>query len=211
MIVTRTILLWSLWISLLGGFCCAQARHKSIKAQVRCPDEIAAIGYYRNYSYGFSVSIPRGLKGFWNSTPCVKEKQDCVCMGDHGRFIPIEGNSYLQVFVGVQTSETIRESIDEEVGFVLGTHEEKKERPEVVSRAPSRLGGISGRRIKFKYQDARTGEAMLEDIILSPPPVDRYHGGFLYSVTLSTPEKQYAKRKALFYSIVRSWRFRSTP
>lgn len=209
MMTTRIISAVILLLPSLVGLCPARPRDTFVKGEIRCPDETATTGYYRNYSYGFSISIPRGLRGFWNSARCVKDKRDCVCMGDHGRFIPVDRNSYLQVFVGTQNSETIRESIDEEVGFILRTHEEKKERAEVVTRVSSRLGGVSATRLKLRYRDAKTGEFMLEDSIISPPPVDRNHGGFLYSVTLSTPEKQYAKRKALFYSIIMSWRFRS--
>jgi len=192
------------------GFCPAQPRYTFFKGKVLCPDEIATTGYYRNYSYGFSISIPHGLKGFWNSARCVKDKQDCVCMGDHGRFMPIDRFSYLQVFVEVQNEETLKESIDEEVAFILRTHKEKKEPAKVVTRAPSRLGGASATRLILKYQDAKTGEIMSEDIIIGGR-FDRVHSGWLYSITLVTPDKLYAKRKALFYSIIRSWRYRSRP
>jgi hypothetical protein len=208
--MTRTISVVLLGVPFLVGFCPAQPRYTFVKGKVRCPDEIATTGYYRNYSYGFSISIPRGLKGFWNSAICVKDKRDCVCMGDHGRFIPVDRYSYLQVFVEPQNSETIRESIDEEIGFMLRTHEEKKEPAEVVTRASARLGGESATRLRLKYQDAKTRESMLEDSIIGWL-VDRDHGGWLYSITSATPEKLYPKHKALFYSIMRSWRYRSVP
>jgi hypothetical protein len=110
--MTRTISVVLLGVPFLVGFCPAQPRYTFVKGKVRCPDEIATTGYYRNYSYGFSISIPRGLKGYWNSARCVKNKRDCVCMGDHGRFIPVDRYSYVQVFVEVMNSETVRESID---------------------------------------------------------------------------------------------------
>lgn len=206
----RTISVVLLGLPFLVGFCPAQPRHTFVKGKVLCPDEIATTGYYRNYSYGFSISIPHGLKGFWNSARCVKDKQDCVCMGDHGRFMPIDRSSYLQVFVEVQNEETVKESIDEEVRFILRAHEEKKERADVVTRAPARLGGASATRLMLRYHDAKTGETMLKDIIIGGP-VDRVHSGWSYSITLVTPDKFYKKRKALFYSIIRSWRYRSRP
>jgi hypothetical protein len=208
--MTRTIAVVLLGLPFLLGFRPPEARHGVAKNNVRCPDEIVTTGYYRNYSYGFSISIPHGLKGFWNSARCVKDKQDCVCMGDHGRFMPIDRFSYLQVFVEVQNEETVKESIDEEVAFILRTHKEKKEPAKVVTRAPSRLGGASATRLMLKYQDAKTGETMSEDIIIGGR-VDRVHSGWLYSITWVTPDKLYAKRKALFYSIIRSWRYRSRP
>jgi len=124
--------------------------------------------------------------------------------------MPIDRFSYLQVFVEVQNEETLKESIDEEVAFILRTHKEKKEPARVVTRAPSRLGGASATRLILKYQDAKTGEIMSEDIIIGGR-FDRVHSGWLYSITLVTPDKLYAKRKALFYSIIRSWRYRSRP
>lgn len=195
----------------LAGLNAAQASRAPAKTEVRCPDEVATTGYYRNYSYGFSISIPSGLKGFWNSARCVKDNQDCVCMGDHGRFIPIDETSYLQVFVEVQNEETVRESIDEEVRLILRTQENHGERAEMVRKARLRLGGLLATRLTIRYRSAKTAGIMIQDHILCPPPIDRYHGGFIYSVTLSTPEDQYAKRKGVFYSIIRSWRFRSVP
>ena len=210
MIVTRTIAVALLGLPFLIGFRPPHPRHAVVRNKVRCPDEMATTGYYRNYSYSFSISIPHGLKGFWNSARCVKDERDCVCMGDHGRFMPIDKSSYIQVFVEVQNEETVKESIDEEVEFILRTHEEKKERADVVTRAPARLGGASATRLMLRYQDAKTGETMLKDIIIGGP-VDRVHSGWLYSITLVTADKLYAKRKALFYSIIRSWRYRSRP
>jgi len=131
-------------------------------------------------------------------------------MGDHGRFIRIDEHSYLQVFVGVQNYETVKETIDEEVRFILSSHKKKEERAEVVSRSRSRLGGVSATRLRVRYQDAKTADIMLEDHMICLP-VDRVHSGFIYSVTLSTAEKEYVKRNALFYSIIKSWRFRSVP
>src|SRR6267142_2464343 len=125
MIMTRTIAVVLLGLPFLLGFRPPEATHRVAKNNVRCPDEIVTTGYYRNYSYGFSISIPHGLKGFWNSARCEKDKQDCVCMGDHGRFMPIDRFSYLQVFVEVQNEETVKESIDEEVAFILRTHKEE--------------------------------------------------------------------------------------
>jgi len=194
---------------LLTAFTGPHPSYPSIKRVVSCPDEVATAGYYRNYSYGFSISIPRGLRGFWNSARCVKDKRDCVCMSDHGRFIPLDRHSYLEVFVEVQNAETVEESIDDELAFSLKRHKEKGELAELVSRSRARLGCMTGVYWRLRYQDVKTGELMLRDTIISPPPVDRSHGGFLYSVTLVTPKKLYTKRRTLLFSIIKSWKYRS--
>ena len=198
-------------IPLLVGFNAPQARRARVEHRVLCPDEIATTGYYRNYSYGFSFSIPRGFKGFWNSARCVKEKQDCVCMGDHGRYIPLDEDSFIQVFVSPQNEETVKDSIDEEVRYRLSAHEKQGEQAIIVRRGRAALGNVAATRLTLKYRQAKTGKTMIEDQVMSPPPLDGHHGGFIFSVTLSSPENQYAKSKALFHSIIRSWRFRSVP
>jgi len=179
------------------------------KRKIQCPDEIATTGYYRNYSYGFSIWIPRGLKGYWNSARCVKDKAECVCMGDHGRWIPIDHYSYIQVFVGTQNSDTVKESIEEAIQLLQQHHADRIESFDVVSRTMRRLNGIHGVQMRFRYKDVETGQTMLENIIICPPPNDRDHGGFLYFVTLAAPEAAYLKRKPILDSIIMSWRFKN--
>jgi hypothetical protein len=210
MIVTRTIVVAVLGLPFLVGFDTPQSKQAAGKRKVVCPDEVTTIGHFRNYSYGFSVSIPPGLKGLWNSARCVKDERNCVCLGDHGRFIPVDKNSYIEIFVRTENYETLRESIEEEVEWNSKRHKDEKELAEVVTRAPARLGGASATRLMIKYQDAKTGATMLEDIIIGRP-VDRVHRGWLYLITLVTPDNVYARRKALLQSIVRSWKYRSRP
>ncbi len=197
-----SILAMGLLISSCHGAVFSQTGRTKKKA--RCPDEAPTTGYYRNHSYDFSIRIPRGLKAFWNSARCVKEKDDCVCMGDHGRFIRISTNAYIEVFVSPQNYETRRESIEEEIIFRLQTHEEKKEKAETLIRAASRLEYTQATRLKLRYQDAKTGEVMIEDSIICAPP----GRGFLYSVYLITPQAQYRKNKILLNRVSHSWRFR---
>src|SRR6267143_351140 len=68
-----------------------------------CPDDKTYTGTYRNIVFGFSIVIPAGLKGYWNSARCAPdEKYGCVCMGDHGRFIPLSDDAHIEAFVGYQ-------------------------------------------------------------------------------------------------------------
>src|SRR5579862_341959 len=54
-----------------------------------CPDDIGWTGKYTNHSYGFAVTIPQRLTGYWNSPPCSKGPDGYICMSDHGRIIPL--------------------------------------------------------------------------------------------------------------------------
>ena len=208
MIVARTIAILLAGSLVFAGFRTGHASNLLVEDKVRCPDEITTTGYYRNHSYDFSISIPSGLKGFWNSARCVKDERDCICMGDHGRFIPVDRYSYLQVFVSTQNSETTKETIDEEIESRLATHKQKKAPAVVITRAPARLDGVWATRLTLRYRDTKTRQIMLEDSIICAP-VDPDHGGWLYTISLATPEMLYPKRKALFYSIIKSWRFRT--
>lgn len=80
-------------------------RSNSSSATV-CPDQQTYTGEYRNLIYGFSIIIPRGLKGYWNSARCAPDEEyGCVCMGDHGRFIPLSDDAYVEAFVGYEMEE----------------------------------------------------------------------------------------------------------
>jgi hypothetical protein len=81
----------------------ADSQRRRVTSKPPCPDQRAWTGRYRNYVYGFSIVIPRGLKGYWNSARCAPdEKYGCVCMGDHGRFIPLSNDAHIEAFVGYQ-------------------------------------------------------------------------------------------------------------
>src|SRR5438105_15941925 len=74
------------------------AKHAS---ESPCPDDKTYTGRYRNLNYGFSIVIPAGLKGYWNSARCAPdEKYSCVCFPDHGRFIPLSRDSSIDALVG---------------------------------------------------------------------------------------------------------------
>src|SRR5580704_2464493 len=96
-------------VSWIAGFQMNTGRVRCEAKAIRCPDEVPITGWYRNYSYGFSIIIPAGLKGFWNSARCIKDGGDCVCMGDHGTYIPIRKEAYLDVVVGPMNYETRKE------------------------------------------------------------------------------------------------------
>jgi hypothetical protein len=146
----------------------ASPRTRLKKGNLRCPDEIATTGYYRNYSYGFSIKIPQGLKGFWNSARCVKDKNGCVCMGDHGRFIPIDKLAFIEVSVDPQNYETSKETINGEIDLTLQAHKEKKEDAGHVVRTASRLGRVLATRLRLRSRQVpkNFGEANVAQEIL---------------------------------------------
>ncbi len=186
----------------------AQSKARPSGKTISCPDDSPTIGWYRNYSYGFSMTIPRRLKGYWNSVPCIKETDGCVCMGDHGRFIPITKEAYLDIEVGPMTSETRKETINDEVRFALEHYKEKGEAVETVRQTTTRLDSFRATRLKLRFTDAKTKARMIEERIICMP-IDKEHGGWVYSIYLVTPTSSYRKHKLLHARVSQSWRFRS--
>ncbi|WP_027360800.1 hypothetical protein [Desulforegula conservatrix] len=84
-----------IYLSIIGFVLFAATAHAA------CPDEIPSLGKYRNYSFGFSILIPQGLKGFWNSAACIQEADgSCLCMSDHGRIIPLKNDNTIEIYAG---------------------------------------------------------------------------------------------------------------
>ena len=187
-----------------------QTTPKSVSKTVRCPDDAPTTGWYRNYSYGFSITIPLGLKGYWNSVPCAKDKNDCVCMGDHGRQIPIRKGAYLEVVADHWIEETREESIGRVLEIGIETHKENGENAETLKRTAGWLNGFPASRLKLRYKDPKTGVRMIEEIIICAP-TDREHSGEVYTIYLVTPESSYNKDIQLLGRVQRSWRFRKIP
>src|SRR6478672_8790082 len=96
----------------------SQTKRATSESSEPCPDQKTYTGKYRNWVYGFSIIIPAGLKGYWNSARCAPdEKYGCVCTGDHGRFIPLSDTAAMNAFVGWQMESvwTLRDYEDDEV------------------------------------------------------------------------------------------------
>ena len=83
----------------------SQAKRGEPSSRELCPDQKVYTGKYRNRFYGFSIVIPAGLKGYWNSARCVKTGEGCVCMSDHGRVIPLSDDAHIEAYAGYETLE----------------------------------------------------------------------------------------------------------
>src|SRR5664279_6072138 len=89
-------------------------------AQQPCPDAVDTSSKYINSSCGFSIVIPAGLKGTWNSARCVAGHDGCVCMSDHGRIIPLsEGQNdtdhWIEAYAGFAAEleePTLQDAVD---------------------------------------------------------------------------------------------------
>ena len=163
-----------------------------------CPDERAWTGRYRNYVFGFSLVIPRGLKGYWNSPRCAPdEKVGCVCMNDHGRFIPLSSDAHVEAFVGYQMEPdwSVREHERQAVSFL--TDDKQNQHVTVVRSRWFRLGTLRTRRFEARF--LRNNQPTITDHIVA------LYKGVEYELILVTSPGRYAADRRQFERIIASW------
>src|SRR5882762_249148 len=164
-----------------------------------CPDEKAYTGKYRNIVYGFSIVIPAGLKGYWNSARCAPdEKYGCVCMGDHGRFIQLSAEAQIEAFVGYQM-ESEWSVIYHENSYISSLkNQEGVEQVRLVDSRWFRLGNLKARRFTVRFVEKKKG--VVRDHIIA------LHKGVEYELILRTVAERYQRDKVEFEKVVTSWR-----
>jgi hypothetical protein len=164
-----------------------------------CPDERAWTGRYRNYVFGFSIVIPRGLNGYWNSARCAPdEKYGCICMGDHGRFIPLSNDAHIETFVGYQMEPdwSLRQHERQAVSFL--TDDKQNQDVNVVRSRWFRLGLLRTRRFEARY--LKNGKPMVTDHVVA------LHKGVEYELILVTSPDRYGADRRQFQKLIASWR-----
>ena len=164
-----------------------------------CPDQKTYTGKYRNWVYGFSVVIPTRLKGYWNSAGCAPDKEyGCICMGDHGRFIPLSDDAHIEAFVSYKMEDEWSVS-DYENDEVSGLRQKQGvEQVKVLSSKWVRLGNLKGRR--FVVQFIEKNQNVVIDHIIA------LHEDVEYELILQTPEDRYPRDSQEFEKVIASWR-----
>jgi hypothetical protein len=164
-----------------------------------CPDQKTYTGRYRNWVYGFSIIIPAGLRGYWNSARCVlDEKYGCVCMGDHGRFIPLSDDAQIEAFVGyeMESDWSLSDYENDEVSNLRQKRD--VEQVKVLSSNWIRLGNLKGRRFVVQFIE-KNKDVMIDHIIA-------LHEGVEYELILRTTKDRYRKDGREFEKVIASWR-----
>jgi hypothetical protein len=157
------------------------------------------MGKYRNLVFGFSIVIPRGLKGYWNSARCAPDVQyGCVCFNDHGRFIPLSKDTNINVFVGYQMEPdwSVRGHERQELSFL--TDDKQNQHVKIVRSRWFRLGTLRTRRFLARY--LKGNKPMVVDHIVA------LNKGVEYELILSTSPERYAADRRQFERVIASWR-----
>jgi hypothetical protein len=199
-----------LWLSLLipGLKVMGQTPPKREGTQQACPDTIGWTGGYTNYSYRFSIEIPKRLQGFWNSSRCSDGPDGCICMSDHGRIIPLtkepfEPERHIEVYAAYAVDLDER-TLAGEVTKHLDSIRERSHggNVEVRRRVKIRLGGIDAERVVVRYYDDESKTWRVEDFVQAlREDVD-------YSLYLRTREESYPQDQGVFDSVVQSFTVR---
>jgi hypothetical protein len=175
----------------------SQVRHGRTHPAEPCPDEKAYTGKYRNQHYGFSITIPMGLKGYWNSARCVQTDEGCICMSDHGRVIPLSEAAHIEAFASYETLEwSPRDYEKNEIANV-----KKREGIEGVRVLRSKgilLGNIEALRLAIQFSEKN--KSVIEDRIIA------VHKGVEYELILYTLADRYQTDRETFEKVIASWK-----
>jgi len=187
----------------LGG---ESADVKTRQQQEPCPDEIPSRGKYVNLSYGFSIIIPPGLEGLWNSASCSKQGEECTCMSDHGRVIPLSAKPYLpdrHVEAYADYGADLENgTVSEAVTSNLQSIQERSQ-PGTMSvrhKRAIRLAGLDAQRVIVRYSDKRLHAWMIEDFI------EAIGNGVRYMLYLRTPEATYTQDRSIFDRVIATFK-----
>lgn len=172
-----------------------------------CPDTHAWTGKYKNRSYGFSIVIPEGYEGFWNSARCVSGPEGCTCMSDHGRIIPLshepyEDERHVEAFAshGAELDEpTVTQAVAQHLRRI-GEHS-RKHSLAVRKRTVVIVAGVRGERVFVTYFDERMNAWLVEDFI------ELLKDGDKFSLYLRTPRKYYEYDRHIFEVVIASFAF----
>jgi hypothetical protein len=186
-----------------------QSPKKSTSEKISaCPDARAWTGKYQNYSYGFSIVIPQGLRGFWNSAGCIENSDGCTCMSDHGRIIPLgsepredEPERHIEAYAGyaahiypVVLSEAVKSHLDR-------IRERSRDKSmKIRKRVRVTVAGLNGQRFVVRYFAVKSQTWMVEDFI------ELLRGDVEYDLYLRTPEGNYEHDQSVFDNVIASFR-----
>jgi hypothetical protein len=200
------ILVTVLMMAMPGTIALAQSSPGETRAAEEheaCPDEHPWTGKYHNYNYGFTITIPDKLKGFWNGFRCVDGAGECVCMQDHGRTIPLTDRDrarFIEVYAGYASyldHPTLAQIVNSELRS-LRDHYPKT--LEIKRLSAITLAGVKGERAVVRYYDAKLKRWQREELVA-------LWTGNEYLLYLVTPESNYMHDRKLFAGVVGSFVF----
>jgi hypothetical protein len=179
-----------------------------VLADSSCSSPAITSGEYRNLAYGFSVSVPPGVKGFGEGPRCFENPIfGCGCFPDHGRNVPLGEDAYITVFAYFAD-----EGLPDRLLYDIETFQNgARISPfdfSIEKMEPSRLAGLRA----FHYVASRHEEGSIryrEAVVAESGR--KGHGLIAYTVAIEGPEETYRAKRSAFEAILRSWRVTQIP
>lgn len=170
-------------------------------APVVCPDKLVTTGAYRNFSYGFTVTLPASLHGHWNSAECFYDAalRDCVCLSDHGRDIPLGPEGRIVIFAeyasdGLSLPTRLYRDLE---SFRAGADVRALA---VTSLESYSLGGLTGYRYTASLEKAAT--VRLREAVFA----ESADASISFEVVLDAPASVFKANHEAFVAVLNSWR-----
>ncbi|SMC29837.1 hypothetical protein SAMN02745857_04178 [Andreprevotia lacus DSM 23236] len=173
----------------------------------QCPAGVPTHGRYYN-EYGFTVRIPSGLRGLWNSVGCVQGDDGCTCMSDHGRYLPLDGgDNGIDIFAAYNAMlyESLHDAVQAELGFARDRARHR--RIKVLSLRPARLGALKAVRLVLQYRSKDDGRLIIRDQVpaLRRIMANSSEPSHFYNVALSSDKQHYAAHRPLLEQVLANW------
>lgn len=188
-------------LSMAGAACAMNCVQAATPSDTPCSADFATTGVYTNVNFGFTITIPRGLKATWSSPPCSFDTStnDCICMNDHGRAIALTGGGTISIFADHNA-----------MAWTLPTIAFEDLNDFKRSKTGGELSVVQLDRIKWNampaYHYLVRNEGEGEPIVRESVVATSGYGDDTLFLYIEAPEKQYKKYRGAFNSMLRSWR-----
>ncbi|MBV9924670.1 MAG: hypothetical protein JOZ96_06465 [Acidobacteria bacterium] len=179
----------------------ARAEVRMQDTAARASEDAVFEGRYENNVYGYSVEIPAGMVGLGARPPAPQHGFGIDL--DAPRSISwVRGEGFPKSYVYVDGSyNTLEwEHLDDAVESRLGFLREKGEDVRLLSRTPTRLGGLRAVRAVARY--GVNGVEMVSDETVAFGD----GGSPVYTLSLSTPLTKYEWDRQTLEAMLKSWR-----
>lgn len=155
-------------------------------------------GRYRNYVYGFSVTIPKGMLGISSRPPNPQ----------HGIKVTLSEKPESYIWAMANYDATGLGSLDKIASSQLDFLKEKNTEIKEVSRQVILVSRHKAVRLIVEYKDGETGQMMTQDVIfvLKAPPKKGSDTGIIYELELATTQFRYHSDEKLLNRMRKTWR-----
>lgn len=190
----------ALSLAAAAAICAASCAHATTTPGTPCSANFTATGVYRNYSFGFTMTIPRGLKATWSSPPCSVDKStnDCICMNDHGRDMALAGGGTIGICAGHNaTSDALPTIAFNDLNDFKGST--KGDELTIVSLDRIQWKAMGAYRYVARREN--DGEATVRESVVATG-----RDGEMFLLYIEAPQAQYDRYRPAFNAMLKSWR-----